>query len=104
MTDPVAPPSRLALFVSEERQGFRVYAALSTLPRALRPFFDSAGEAFPVPLLDLEELDRIAAARGAQIERRVATSGGVMLSAEGASAGQLSRWLATAFASGIRPG
>lgn len=104
MDSPTEAEPRLSLFVSEEQDGFRVYAPPLSLPRQLRPFFDRYGEAFPVPALDLADLERGLANRGLSVKSQTSALGGTSLSGAGESAAYLGRWLATAFASGVRPG
>lgn len=73
------------------------------LPRYLQHCFDEHGEAYPV-LLDFEDLSRHMEANGAAFEKRVTRLGGVELLARDDAASALAVWLATAFASGVRPG
>ncbi len=88
----------LNLFCSPLNEAWRVYLGPAWLPPYLSPFFDADGEAYPV-LLDFEELDRQMQKQGAAFEKRVAKTGGIELTARGASAKVLATWLSTAFAS-----
>ena len=95
-------PVVLNLFCSPMEDVWRLHASPMWLPEYLRPFFDRNWEAYPV-LLDLEDLDRHMRAHDADYEKRVATTGGVELTARGEAAVQLAVWLSTALASGTRP-
>jgi hypothetical protein len=92
----------LNVFCAQEGEAWRVYVLPTRLPRYLHQFFDRHGEAYPA-LLDFDDLDRFMTANGVQYEKRVARTGGVELTARGQSATFLAQWLATGFASGLRP-
>lgn len=88
----------LNLFCSPVRGAWRVMLGTTWLPPYLLRYFDADGEAFPL-VLDFEELDRQIEKQGAVVEKRVAKSGGVELTARGGSAKVVANWLATAFSS-----
>jgi hypothetical protein len=101
MTTQDEPPKGelyLNLFCSPLKGSWRVLLGPTWLPPYLLRYFDSSGEAFPL-LLDFEELDRQAQKHGAVVDKRLATTGGVELTARGNSAKVVANWLATAFTS-----
>ena len=99
---PSSPPPRLSLLVSPSAEGARIYAPPAQLPRSLRPFFNRHGEAFPVPLLDLDDLREVLGRRNARVEVQESPRGTVTLRAQGSEVVHLVRWLGTALQSGLR--
>lgn len=89
------------LFCSPLKDAWRVHLGSAWLPPYLLQYFDAEGEAYPV-LLDFEELDRQLQKQGAVVDKRVAKTGGIELTARGASAKLVAAWLSTAFASSVR--
>jgi hypothetical protein len=94
-------PNYLSLFCSRGADGWRVDTIARWLPRYLREYFDR-GQAYPVQL-DLDELERQMKACSLDYERRVSTLGDVELTAQGQAGVVLSEWLASMFATGVRP-
>jgi hypothetical protein len=101
MTTPYFPASELHLLCIREEDGWRVHARPGALPFYLKPFFRK-GEAFPVAEFDLNDLERFMGQRTAQYAAVSGRTGCVQLSANGESVPHLGKWLANAFASGIR--
>jgi hypothetical protein len=92
----------LNVFCSPEGESFRVYVRPNAVPRYLYQCLDEHHEVYPAEL-DFEDLARFMSARNAKYTERRSRTGGVEIAADGASAGALAEWLATAFASGARP-
>ena len=92
----------LNVFCSPEGETFRVYVRPTSLPRYLYQCLDEHYEVYPAEL-DFEDLARFMSAKDAHYVERRSQTGGVELTAEGASANALAEWLSTAFASGARP-
>jgi hypothetical protein len=103
---PPDPRTTLNLFCVKEAVGdadaFRVHIGPLFIPSYLSSCFDRHREAYPV-FLDLEDLDRQMQRHGAAYDKRVSIHGDVELTASGRAAHVLGEWLATAFASGMRP-
>jgi hypothetical protein len=95
--------NELNLFCSLEGEAWRVHVRPGVLPPYLQNCFDEHCEAYPVSL-DFDDLSRHMQASGAAFEKRVSRLGGVEVLARGEAASALAVWLATAFASGVRPG
>jgi hypothetical protein len=92
----------LNVFCSPEGETYRVYVRPNAVPRYLYQSLDENYEVFPAEL-DFEDLARFMAARDAKYTEQRSSTGGVEITAEGASASALAEWLSTAFASGARP-
>ncbi len=99
-------PATLNLLCVKEAAGdaeaFRVHVSPLFIPSYLSSCFDRHREAYPV-FLDFEDLERQMARHSASYDKRVSVHGDVELTAVGRSAHVLGEWLATAFASGMRP-
>jgi hypothetical protein len=102
LADDRAASGALNVFCSPEGESFRVYVRPNAVPRYLYQCLDEHHEVFPAEL-DFEDLARFMAKRDAKYSERRSSTGGVEITAEGASASALAEWLSTAFASGARP-
>ena len=85
-----------------DAEAFRVHISPLFIPSYLSSCFDRHHEAYPV-FLDLEDLERQMERHGAAYDKRISVHGDVELTAVGRAAHALGEWLATAFASGMRP-
>lgn len=97
-----APPDQaitLDLLCVPEGEAYRIYVWPHLLPEGLIRCLDEHGELYPA-YLDLEELERAMAARGAEYTKRETSRGGFELTADGLGAQVLTQWLTRMFQSG----
>jgi hypothetical protein len=91
----------LNVYCARLGKAWLVHARPTGLPPYLGQCFDQYLEARAMAL-DFDDLDQFMLAHEAAYEKRMATTGGVELTARGEAAHVLGRWLATALASGVR--
>jgi hypothetical protein len=91
----------LNVYCARLGKSWLVHVRPTGLPKYLGQCFDQHLEARAMAL-DFDDLDQYMQAHEAPYEKRVATTGGVELTARGEAAPVLARWLATALASGVR--